>query len=79
MGRPVITSNIHGCKEAAVEGVSGLLCQPKDADSLYNAMKRFCEIGNEERGAMGMAGRAHMEQVFDKKKVVAATMKGLGL
>ncbi len=79
MGRPVITSDIHGCKEAVVEGVSGLLCQPKAADSLYNAMKRFCEIGNEERGAMGMAGRAHMEQVFDKKKVVAATMKGLGL
>lgn len=79
MARPVITSDIHGCKEAVVEGVSGLLCQPKNADSLYNAMKRFCEMTNEERRAMGVAGRTHMEQVFDKKKVVAATMKGLGL
>lgn len=79
MGRPVITSNIHGCKEAVVEGVSGLLCEPKNENRLYDSMKRFCEMTNEERRAMGMAGRTHMERVFDKKKVVAETMKGLGL
>lgn len=79
MGRPVITSNIHGCKEAVLENVSGLLCQPKDADSLYEAMKRFLEMRHEERSAMGRAGRKHMEEVFDKKKVVEQTIKGLGL
>ena len=79
MGRPVITSNIHGCKEAVVEDVSGLLCEPKNENRLYDSMKRFCEMTNEERRAMGLAGRAHMERVFDKKKVVAETMKGLGL
>lgn len=79
MGRPVITSNIHGCKEAVDEGVSGLLCEPKNADSLYHAMKRFCELPHDARRTMGLAGRARMEQIFDKKKVVAETVKGLGL
>ena len=79
MGRPVITSNIHGCKEAVLENDSGLLCRPKDADSLYEAMKRFLEMNPEERSAMGRAGRKHMEEVFDKKKVVEQTIKGLGL
>lgn len=79
MGRPVITSNIHGCKEAVLENVSGLLCEPKDADSLHEAMKRFLEMNQEERTAMGRAGRKHMEEVFDKKKVVEQTIKGLGL
>lgn len=79
MGRPVITSNIHGCKEAVLENVSGLLCRPKDADSLYEAMKRFLAMDPEERAAMGRAGRKHMEEVFDKKKVVEQTIKGLGL
>lgn len=79
MGRPVITSNIHGCKEAVLENVSGLLCEPKDADSLYEAMKRFLAMNQEERTAMGRAGRKHMEEVFDKKKVVEQTIKGLGL
>lgn len=78
-GRPVITSDIHGCKEAVVEGVSGLLCEPKDTESLYEAMAHFMGISREERAAMGRAGRAHMEAFFDKNKVVAETMKTLGL
>lgn len=79
MGRPLITSNIHGCKEAVVENVSGLLCEPKDADSLYRAMKRFLTMPPAERAAMGAAGRKHMEDQFDKRKVVAATLDCLGL
>ena len=26
MARPLITSNIHGCKEAVIDGESGFLC-----------------------------------------------------
>lgn len=78
-GRPVITSDIHGCKEAVVEGVSGLLCQRKDAQSLYETMKTFLQLSHEEKRQMGLAGRKHMEDVFDKRKVVQKTLKGLGL
>lgn len=78
-GRPVITSNIPGCKEAVLEGVSGLLCEPKDAGSLYEAMKHFCALSAEQRAEMGRAGREHMVRVFDKRKVVEMTMRGLGL
>lgn len=79
MGRPLITSNIHGCKEAVVENVSGLLCEPKNADSLYRAMKRFLAMSTPERATMGAAGRRHMEEVFDKKKVVEDTVRGMQL
>ncbi len=77
MGRPLITSNIPGCKEAVLDGASGLLCEPKDTDSLYEAMKRFLSMSPETRARMGREGRAHMEAVFDKKKVVMETMKEL--
>lgn len=79
MGRPLITSDIPGCREAVIPGKSGLLCQSQDADSLYDVMKQFLSLSAEERAEMGKAGRRHMEEVFDKKKVVAETMKGLGL
>lgn len=79
MGRPLITSRIHGCMEAVEENVSGLLCQPQNTDSLYEAMKRFLAMAPSEREAMGLAGRRHMEAFFDKKKVVSETLKGLGL
>lgn len=77
-GRPVITSNIPGCKEAVIEGLSGLLCEPKNVDSLYAVMKQMAEMSVAERRAMGLAGRKHMEDVFDKKKVVKETMRNLG-
>lgn len=76
-GRPVITSNIPGCKEAVIDGVSGLLCEPKSVESLYLVMKRMVDMNGKERKAMGIAGRKHMEEVFDKKKVVEATMRHL--
>jgi galacturonosyltransferase len=74
MGRPLITSNIPGCKEAVIEGKSGLLCEPQNAESLYETMRRFLELSWDQREAMGLAGRQHMEAVFDKKQVVARTV-----
>lgn len=79
MGRPLITSDIPGCREAVLENESGFLCQPKNADSLYDAMTRFAALPAETRAQMGAAGRRHMEEVFDKRKVVKATMEGLEL
>lgn len=76
-GRPVITSNIPGCREAVIPGVSGFVCEPKDTDSLYMAMRSFIQMSFEEKIEMGKAGRRHMEDVFDKRKVVAETIKHL--
>ena len=76
-GRPIITSNIPGCKEAVIEGISGFLCEPKNVNSLYEKMKYMVRVNREDREAMGIAGRKHMEDVFDKKKVVVETVKHL--
>ena len=76
-GRPIITSNIPGCMEAVIESVNGYLCEPKSEDNLYQVMKRMVGQTREEREQMGQAGRKHMEDLFDKKKVVAETIKHL--
>jgi galacturonosyltransferase len=76
-GRAVITSNIHGCLEAVEDGVSGYLCEKKNADSLYQTMKKFVELSYDKRKAMGLAGRKRMEEIFDKSKVVEDTIKCL--
>ena len=76
-GRPVITSNIHGCLEAVVDGESGMLCKPKNVQSLYETMKHFCELPWEEKKRMGQNGRIHMEDEFDKRKVVEKTVRNL--
>lgn len=76
-GRPVITSNIHGCLEAVEDGVTGFLCEKKSADDLYLVMKKFAALSCDERKAMGLAGRSRMEGMFDKKRVVADTISHL--
>lgn len=76
-GRPIITSDIPGCKEAVIDGVSGFLCQPGDADSLYDAMKKMILKQNVDREAMGVEGRRHMEKVFDKNAVIDKTIKSM--
>lgn len=73
MGRPVITSNIHGCMEAVEDGVTGLLCEKQNVDSLYQMMKKFCELPYDIRREMGLAGRKRMEKMFDKKTIVEKT------
>jgi len=73
-GRPVITSNIHGCLEAVENGVSGYLCEPKNAEDLYEKIKQFIHLSTEEKKNMGLAGRKRMEDIFDKKKVVEKTV-----
>ncbi len=78
-GRPVITSNIHGCLEAVEDGVTGYLAEKKDANALYQVMKKMCELSPDERENMGMAGRKHMEAVFDKRKVVKKTIEIIGV
>lgn len=78
-GRPVITSRIHGCMEAVDEGKSGYLCEPRDADSLYDAMKKFIDLSREEREAMGLSGRDLIKEKFQKSKVVNDTIAALRL
>lgn len=76
-GRPLITSDIPGCCEAAEDGVSGYLCPARDADALCEAMRRFVELPENCRGELGRRGRERMEQRFSKTAVVAETIKHL--
>ena len=79
MARPVITTRIHGCMEAVVEGESGFLCEKQNSEDLYNAMHKFCSMSNCVRTILGTNGRLHMEKTFDKAIVIQETLGGLGI
>lgn len=78
-GRPVITTDIPGCREAVEDGKTGILCQVKNAESLYQAMKKALGMTKEERVQMGKAGRRKMEREFEKTVVVKETTAGIGI
>ena len=74
MGRPVITSDIPGCREAVEDGKSGYLCEVKNADLLYEKMKLMADKSVDELEEMGRCARKRMEEMFDKEKVVEQTV-----
>lgn len=74
-GRPLITSAIPGCMEAVEDGVSGYLCESRNAEALLLSLRRFARLTPEERRDMGLAGRRRMEALFDKKAVVERTVE----
>lgn len=76
-GRPVITSDIPGCREAVENGKTGLLCKAGDSESLYTQMVRMAETSSAERQAMGQAAHEKMLREFDKRLVVEKTMASL--
>lgn len=78
-GRPLITSDIPGCREAVAPGESGLLCPPQDAEALYETLQAFLALPAAARAEMGRRGRARMEARFDKAAVVAETVRHLEL
>lgn len=71
-GRPVLVSDINGCIEAICEGVSGFSFAAKSTDSLVAAMEKILALSAEERRSMGLAGRAWVEQNFDRNIVIEA-------
>ena len=77
MGRPVITSRIHGCMEAVEDGVSGFLCERQNAEDLARVMGRFAALPYATRREMGLAGRQRMERLFDKRQIVSRTLERL--
>ena len=73
-GRPVITTRVPGCLETFEEGITGLGCEPKSAESLKEAMEKFLSLSNEEKRQMGIKGREKIVLEFDRRFVVNAYM-----
>ncbi len=73
--RPILASDIPGCKETFDDGITGIGFTPRDANSLENAIKRFMRLPYEERKNMGLRGRKKVEREFDRRIVINAYLK----
>lgn len=74
-GRPVLASNVPGCRETMQQGFSGLLFAPGDTQSLVQAIKTILSYTESDRRKMGLRGREYVENAFDREKVVEAYLE----
>ena len=82
-GRPVLASDVPGCRETVRNEVSGILFEARNTKSLVEAMEKVLTFSEETRRQMGMEGRRYVEEYFDRQKVIDIYMvemkKALGM
>lgn len=70
MGRPVIATDVPGCRQVLDDGLSGYLCEVRNPESLAAAMLRYVELEQAARARMGAAGREKMAREFGERIVI---------
>lgn len=70
MAKPIITTNVAGCRQVVNNGKTGFLCRVKDSDDLADKMEKIILLSESERKDMGLAGREKMKLEFDEKIVI---------
>ena len=63
-GKPVIAGKSGGSSEAVVDGITGLMVDPRGEDDIAHAIERILE-DKSFAGSLGMAGRNRAEKEFD--------------
>jgi len=68
-GRPVIASDIPGCRETFDEGISGYGIEVGNTEDLIAKVEKFIHLSHEDKRQMGLAGRVKVESEFSRQKV----------
>ncbi|CAM3600996.1 glycosyltransferase family 4 protein [Thalassospira profundimaris] len=71
--RPIVTTDVPGCREVVLHGDNGLLVPPRDAIHLSKALKILIE-SEVLRAKMGERGRRRSESEFSNNKVITETL-----
>ncbi len=69
MGKPVIATDVPGCKEAVEDFKNGVLVQKMDCKSLERIILEFASFSKEKMQEMGEYGRQKVLKEFDERKI----------
>ena len=72
MARPLVASDVPGCRDVIEDGVNGYICAARDVASLSEAMRRLANLPRDEQLAMGEAGRRRVQERYSEAFVIRA-------
>jgi glycosyltransferase involved in cell wall biosynthesis len=70
MAKPLIATDVPGCRQVVGHKVNGLLCAARDPDALAAAMRAMIDMPADRRCEMGNAGRRKVEAEYDERIVI---------
>ncbi|HKK83499.1 MAG TPA: glycosyltransferase family 4 protein [Atribacterota bacterium] len=74
-GRPLITTDVAGCRETLEDKVTGFMYRAGEVNDLVKKIELFINLKNEEREKMGLSGRNRVSELFSRDIVVEAYLK----
>ena len=77
MGRPVVTTDVPGCRQTVSDGVTGLIVPPRDTAALADALRALAD-DPDRRAAMGCEARKVALARYDDRAVNAVIINGSG-
>ena len=77
MSKPLISTDVPGCREIVKDGLNGFLIPPRDSAQLARAMMRLTEMSPGEVQRMAAASRTRAEQEFDENIVIRRYLEAL--
>lgn len=75
MAKPLIATDVPGCRDVVVDGETGFICEAKDHASLASAFTKFLNMKDSERLDMGKAGRDFVEENFSEGLIIQRYME----
>lgn len=72
MGKPIIATDVPGCREIVISGVNGLLVPPRDPQALAQAIEQLLN-DPEKMVRFGLKGR-ELAHEFEESQVISATL-----
>lgn len=71
MGKPIVTTNVPGCREVVEESRNGFLCKPKSAEDLAKQLLKMVEAkASGDLKTMSLYSREKAERDFSESKVI---------
>lgn len=71
LAKPIITTNVPGCKDVVVHKENGFLCEVKNNEDLADKIEMMILLSKEEIKDMGNKGREKVINEFDESIVIA--------
>jgi glycosyltransferase involved in cell wall biosynthesis len=72
-GKPIVTTDVPGCKDVVSEGVNGMLVPARDPEALATALGKLI-VSADLRRELGTAGRHRAETEFSAEAASALTL-----